>query len=90
MDMLILTLFVGTMLYVMGRTFACYLRVCADGLEHSEALLRGGVTLSALWNGQVPDRGNGSVIPAREGLWMEAGPDKLEIHGTRTIARDII
>jgi hypothetical protein len=84
-----LTLFVALMLYLIGRTSACLLRVRAEGVEHSEALLRSGVTLGALWSGRVPDGGSGNVTPLREGLWMEASADHLEIRGTRTVARDI-
>ena len=77
------------MLYLMSRVIAAYLRVRDEGVSHSEELLRSGVTLGALWNGKVKDRGTGALIPAREGLLMEANDEGLTVEGTRTIARDI-
>ncbi len=90
MTNIILLAFIGVPVYFMGRILACWLRVRAGGPALTDALLRGGVTFGALWHGKVPNRGTGSLVPAREGLWMEANSDgELEVDKTRTVARDI-
>ncbi|MEI9850521.1 MAG: hypothetical protein WDN24_06315 [Sphingomonas sp.] len=70
-------------------SIAAYLRIRDEGVQHSEELLRSGVTFRALWEGDVPDRGTGTLVSAREGLLMEASPNELMVKGTRTIARDV-
>lgn len=89
METIFLSAFLVVMLYFMSRVIAAYLRVRDEGVAHSEELLRSGVTFGALWTGHVGDRKTGALIPAREGLVMEAKDDELVIDGTRTIARDI-
>jgi hypothetical protein len=89
METIFLSVFLLVMLYFMSRVVAAYLRVRDEGVSHSEELLRNGVSLGRLLNGDVEDRGTGALIPKREGLLMEAGDTDLEVRGTRTIARDI-
>lgn len=89
METLFLSIFLVAMLYLMSRVIAAFMRVRDEGVSHSEELLRNGVTFGALWSGGVKDLGTGALVPAREGLLMEANEADLEVHGTRTIARDI-
>lgn len=89
METIFLSGFLIFMLWLTSRVFAAYLRVRDEGVAHSEELLREGVTLGALWRGKVHDRKSGALVPAREGLLMEASESGLTIEGTRTIARDI-
>jgi hypothetical protein len=88
METIALATFLFVMLYLMSRVLAVYMRVRDEGVQHSEELLRNGVTFGALRDGNVPDHGTGTLVSAREGLLMEASRDGLMVKGTRTIARD--
>jgi hypothetical protein len=75
---------------VLRWAFSAYLRVRRQGVQHSEELLRAGVTLRTLVNGSVPGRTTGALLPSREGMIASVSRDGgLEIRGTRTVARDI-
>lgn len=89
METIFLAVFLMGMLWLISRAIAVYLRVRSEGVRHSEELLRAGVTLDALRKGEVPDRGAGALLPAREGLTAVSSSSGLEVKGTRTIARDI-
>jgi hypothetical protein len=89
MEKIPLVVFLVAMILVIGRVSGALLRVLGEGVQRSEELLRYGVTFGALWKGKVPNRGGGALVPAREGLLMEASPDGLKVEGTRTIARDV-
>ena len=89
MEKIPLMIFLVAMIVTMGRVLAALLHLRNEGVQHSEELLRNGVTFGALWKGKIPDRGGGALVPTREGLLMEASAEGLMVEGTRTIARDI-
>jgi hypothetical protein len=75
---------------VLRWAFSAYCRVRGQGVQHSEELLRAGVTLRTLVHGSVPGRTTGALLPSREGMVASVSREKgLEMRGTRTVARDI-
>ncbi len=54
METIALGTFLFVMLYLMSRVLAVYLRVRDEGVQHSEELLRNGVTFGALRDGLYP------------------------------------
>lgn len=87
MDVLLI-LFVVVMLALIASLVRGLVRVLKGGPALTRDFIRGGVTLKAIWTGQVPRQDDGSLVETREGMRLSSRNGVRKLVATRSLSRD--